>query len=153
MAASAICSSCVSNFFAAWERVEVRSPPCARGVNNGVRYIFIFKPALAAIPIKNFLPGRDAFCGLENALCICMYVCMYGCAHASMHMYACVCMYACTPTHLKIHVVIPYRYNCSRIGTVMVVKKRAVTQRQGLVRPVVMEHIMPRGQTRRQVFR
>ena len=63
-----------------------------------------------------------------------------------------VFMYLCTPTHLKIHLVFPYGYNF-RIGTVVVVKKRAVIERQSHVRLVVQENIIPRGQARRQVFR
>ena len=73
-----------------------------------------------------------------------------------MYMYGSVLyaqvLYVCTPAHLKMHVVSPYKYN-SRIGTVVVVKNRAVIERQSHVRLIVMENIIPRGQVRRQVFR
>ena len=121
-----------------------------------MRYIFIFKPPLTAIAIKNFLSGRDVLCGLENALCIDMCVCLYPCVHTSacMHIHACVCtgMIYVTPTHLEMHAAFPYRYNF-RIGTVVMVKNRAVIKGQCHVRPVVMKNIIPRGRVRRQVFR
>ena len=77
-------------------------------------------------------------------MCVCVCVCV---------LYACMCMYryVCTPTHLKLHVVFSYRYN-SRIGTLMVVKKRAVIERQSHVRLVVAKGIFPRGLVVRKGF-
>ena len=88
-------------------------------------------------------------CACTYVWCMCMYVCMYVFPRICIY----VCLYVCIPTHLKKHVVCPYTYN-SCIGTVVVVKKRAVIERQSRVRLVVLENIIPKGQARRQkVFR
>ena len=78
------------------------------------------------------------------------------CAHVCMDVLY-LCMYylyrydLCTPTYPKMHAILPYKFD-SRIVTVMVVKNRAVTERQSRVRLVVFENIIPRGQKLRYIF-
>ena len=98
-------------------------------------------------------------------MCVCMY-CMHVCVcrytHVCMHvcMYR-ICIYVCmstlhshienVTTHPKLDVVSPYR-KC-HIVILVVVKNRAVIERQRNVRLAVTEGIIPRGQGRRKVFR
>ena len=51
-----------------------------------------------------------------------------------------------TPTHLKMDVVFKWHYmNRSRIGTILVVYKRAVIENQSFVRLVVAKDVIPSG--------
>ena len=72
---------------------------------------------------------------------------MLGCVDGCM----CACMYVCTPTHLH-HSAFFYDYHF-RIGTIVVVHKRAVTERQNRVRLVVCVNIIAKRQGPRQVVR
>ena len=125
-------------------------PHCTRVVDIGVRYIFAFKPLRAAISNKQFLSSRDVFCGLEKCLCSrvsvvhdCMHIYMYvSCLHVRMHPWK--------STHPIIHVFNPCS---SRIGALMVVYNRSVTEIQSHMRLVVVEDIILEGLAPRKASR